>query len=156
MDATDIAKTVFEICIRDNMNYSISGLGLKVLMYVDGKKNVLELDEIMGIDMKLMAKAVSELLEQELIRPVNDAAGLVIDSDFIGFLIDKMSIIVGPIAQVIVEDAINDIGRGREIPLTKAAEVAELLSRQIPDESQKVAFIKSVMTRIKATRNANI
>jgi hypothetical protein len=156
MNAVDILKTVFEVCLRDNKIYSVSGLGLRILMHADGKRNVLELDKIAGIEMNLLEQTVLELLEQKLIRPVNNNAGSLIDSDFINFLTDRMSIIVGPIAQVIVEDAINDIGKGKEIPFSRAAEVAELLSKQISDDSQKVEFIKSVMTKIKVSQSNNM
>jgi hypothetical protein len=59
---------------------------------------------------------------------------------------------VGPIAEVLIEDAMADLGYGNgSIPYSKAPELIELISRDIQREEKKAGFIKNMIDFLKTS-----
>ena len=70
-------------------------------------------------------------LELELIEPTEQAVS-VLDGDFFGYLNDQLTRAVGPIASVLIEDSVADLGHSMSrFPSHRAAELVNLLDRQI-------------------------
>ena len=143
----DISKVIFKVEIADDLtDFVLSGRMLKVLMVMDGEKDVAAIARTLKMDLATIGPAISTLAELQLIRFADDAM-LMLDSAFFDFLKQQLSRITGPIAQVLVEDAIDNFGGGAGIPQNRADEFIELLARQISDEEQKSTFIKLVMQK---------
>ena len=137
----------------DPGDISLDGQTLKVLAELDGMKNLGLVARTLGMDMIELKVAVSKLIEFQLIRPVEGSVSM-LGREFFDFLRNQLSIITGPIAQVMLEDAVYEIGCEEEkIPKNRVAELIELLSRQIPDETQRTAFIQMTMERIKGVES---
>jgi hypothetical protein len=68
------------------------------------------------------------------------------------YLKAQLSVATGPIAEVLIEDATEDLGaRPSEIPRHQVAELIDILSRQIPREEKRVAFQQAMLEKIKET-----
>ncbi len=146
----NITTLVFRRAISvDSGDVSFDGQMLNVLSKLDGRKNLGMISREIGIDMSAMRSVISKLAKHKLIEAVKENIP-VLDKAFFAFLTDQLSIITGPIAQVMVEDAIRDIAHGSSaIPVNRAAELIEMLSRQIPETEKRTSFIQTMLARIK-------
>lgn len=146
----NITTLVFRRAISvDSGDVSFDGQMLNVLSKLDGRKNLGMISREIGIDMSAMRSVISKLAKHKLIEVVKENIP-VLDKAFFAFLTDQLSIITGPIAQVMVEDAIRDIAHGSSvIPVNRAAELIEMLSRQIPETEKRTSFIQTMLARIK-------
>lgn len=85
------------------------------------------------------------VISQESVETEKDEVG-----DFIGFIIARLSEALGPLAELVVEDEIEDMGETREaFSLKRAAELVNLLSREIPREDKRITFQKKMMMKLK-------
>ena len=146
----DITTLVFRRAISvDSGNVSLDGHMLNVLSKLDGRKNFSMISREIGIDMSAMRSVISKLAKLKLIEAVEEEIP-VLDKEFFAFLIGQLSIITGPIAQVMVEDVIREMAHGSStIPVNRAAELIEMLSRQIPETEKRTSFIQTMLARIK-------
>ena len=146
----DITTLIFRRAISaDSGNVSLDGHMLNVLSKLDGRKNFGMISREIGIDMSAMRSVISKLAKLKLIEAVEEEIP-VLDKEFFAFLIGQLSIITGPIAQVMVEDVIREMTHGSSaIPVNRAAELIEMLSRQIPETEKRTSFIQTMLARIK-------
>jgi hypothetical protein len=99
--------------------------------------------------MSAVRDAVNKLLRLELIEPVENAIP-VLDRDFLGHLKRDLSLAIGPLAEVLIEDAINDLGYSIEkFPEHRVAELVEMLAREIHREDKRAIFKHNMVSRIK-------
>ena len=146
----DIAKLVFKRSARkDSGNVSIDTRGLEVLMEIDGKKNLGAIAQKTGLDMTALRSVISGLVKQNLIQQSSNGVKMLGD-EFQKMLESELALAVGPIAEVLVEDALSDLRmKPGQIPYSKAAELVELVSRDIQREEKKSTFIKTMIGVIK-------
>ena len=146
----DISAMVFGRVIRDDLGeFSLDGHMLMVLMELDGKKNLAAIAKKMGLNMVTMRTTILKLLQLKLIEPLEDAVS-VVDEDFLDFLNNQLSLSIGPIAEVIIEDTVNDLGHSlSKFPSHLAAELVDLLSREIQREEKRSIFKKNMVDKIR-------
>jgi hypothetical protein len=146
----DISAMVFGRILRDDLGeFSLDGHMLMVLMELDGKKNLATIAKKMGLNMVTMRATILKLLQLKLIEPLEDAVS-VVDEDFFDFLNNQLSLSIGPIAEVIIEDTVNDLGHSlSKFPSHLAAELVDLLSREIQREEKRSIFKKNMVDKIR-------
>jgi len=128
--------------------FSVDGQMLSALMELDGKKTVGAIADRMGLDMRAMHRLIFRLLEIKLIEPVV-AAVPTVNGDFFEYLRHQLSTAVGPIAAILIEDGVNDIGHTlSRFPRKHAAELVELLSRDIQREDKRNQFKRNMLKYI--------
>lgn len=152
MDITsgDISALVFKRIVKaESGEVSFDNLMLTTFMELDGKKNLAMVAKKTGLKLSAVREAVNRLLQLELIELVEDATP-VIDKDFLGYLKLELSLAIGPLAEVIIEDAINDLGYSiPKFPQHRAAELVEMLAREIHREEKKGVFKQNAVNKIK-------
>ena len=146
----NLAPIVFRRAITNDLGeFSLDGQMLSVLMQVDGQQTVGDIARKTGLNMGTMRKVISKLLQLKLIA-VSEAAISVLDGDFFKFLKGQLSIAVGPIAEVLIEDAIADLGyNSNRFPSHQAAELVDLLSRNIKRDEKKITFKQNMVNKIR-------
>lgn len=146
----DIASMVFKASIQADMGeVPLDGQMLLVLLALDGQRNAGQIAQAIGMSITAVSAILSKLLSHHLIQTAEQNHSL-LGKEFLDFLIDQLSLVVGPIAQLLVEDAIREIGQGGAgIPKGRAAELIDLIARQIPEEKQRLSFIQSMMQKLK-------
>ena len=141
---------VFRRVTRDDAGeFSLDGQMLSVLMEFDGRKNLAVVAKNTALSMGVIRRLVSKLFELNLIEPVDEAVS-VLGDDFFDYLNEQLSLATGPIADVLIEDAVNDMGMTfSQTPRHRAAELIDILARQIPREEKRMAFQQAMIEMIK-------
>jgi len=122
---------------------------LKVLVELDGRKNLAEVNQTLRMNPENLKKVVAQLRELQLIEQV-ETASPVLDSDFFDFLKNSLSMAMGPIAQFVVEDEIQKMTGGPDsLSVDHAAELVDLLSRQIHRNERRMEFQQKMVKKIR-------
>jgi hypothetical protein len=128
---------------------SISTKMLKLLMLLDGQTNVGKASQKMNISMNEIRSLLRELIACGLIEVIQEKIEI-LDSRFYGYLIGQLSRIAGPMAQVMVTDAVLDLGSDLSaFPKSRAPELIDLLGQQLPDGAPKVEFLQNMLRKLK-------
>lgn len=150
IQSDDISSMVFKTCIQTDMGeIPLNGQMLSVLLEVDGKNNAGMISQAVGLNMTTVSAIISKLSDYHLIENAEQNLNI-LGKEFFDFLTDELSVVAGPISQLLVEDATREIDQGSSgIPKMRAAELIDLLARQIPEEKQRLVFIQSMMKKLK-------
>jgi hypothetical protein len=152
MDITsgDISALVFKRTVKeDSGEVSFDNLMLATFMELDGKKNLAMVAKKTGFKMSVVREAVNKLLRLQLIELAEDAIP-VADKGFLDYLKMELSLAIGPLAEVIIEDTVNELGYSMaKVPQHRAAELVEMLAREIHREDKRVIFKQNMVSKIK-------
>jgi hypothetical protein len=146
----NILALVFKRVAREDIGeFSLDSNMLRVLMELDGNQSLGDVAKKTNVNMREMRKAISKLLNLKLVKPVERAI-LMLDGDFFDYLQAHLSLAVGPIAEVLIEDALSDLGHQRtQFPSHRAAELVDLLAREIQREEKMVQFKQDMVNKIR-------
>ncbi len=150
LGAADISKRVFRRVQRDDMGeFSMDSKMLKILLELDGKKTVEQLSAALNIGVKQLTPVISRLVDLGLIEPVIDKASMV-NHDFFASVRRELSLAIGPIADVLIEDALIDLNCNiSDFPASYAAELVYMLARQIQREDKRIVFQQNMLEKLK-------
>lgn len=151
LSSEQVAGIVFKQAVHSSIGeLSLDGSMLNVLMQFDGKKTLGQVAEQLNISLTDIRPVVVKLGEAKLIQRVNTAGINLADQEFIAYLISQMSIAIGPIGGIVVEDGLEILGYTSNTLLArKAAELVNLLSREIPREEKRIEFKQALLQKIK-------
>ena len=152
MDVTsgDLSALVFKRVPAQNLGeFSLDGRMLSVLMEVDGRQSVGTIAQKLGMTLGAIRPVVSGLLDLKLIE-AGEGSLSVLDAEFLNYLKGRLALAVGPIAEVLIEDAAGDLGYTPErFPTHRAAELVDLLARQIRREEKMAEFKQEMVNMIR-------
>jgi methyl coenzyme M reductase beta subunit len=150
LSSGDISALIFKPVVRDDLgNFSLDGHMLSVLMALDGKKTLGQIAQQANLNMATIREAVGKLLDLKLIEIVVIATQL-LDHDFISYLISEMSIAIGPLGEVIVEDGLEDLGFNKAtFPTHRVAELVNLLAQEIQRDEKRAEFKQRMVKKIR-------
>jgi len=148
--SSEILTTVFKRVTRENMGeFSLDAHMLEILMELDGKKKPDAIAQKTGMKIEMMRDIISKLLKLKLIEPVADTIP-VLEKDFLEYLISELALAIGPIAEILVEDAMGDLGHNAmRFPSHRAAELVDLLARQIEREETRKEFKHNLVKKLR-------
>lgn len=146
----DISALVLKRSIRGDIGeFSLDGQMLKILMELDGQKNLATVSQAINMDMEALREVITRLHQIKLVEKVEKKAP-VLNKAFFDFLTTQLSIALGPIAEFLVEDEIQEFGYDlTNFPFDRAAELVNLLARQIPRKEKRLAFQQVMVEKIK-------
>lgn len=150
LSSNDMSSMVFSrVSHKDLGEFSLDGRMLNVLMELDGQKNVASVAKKTGLSHKEIREVLSRLLEHKLIEPVEDATS-VADAEFLDFLNRQLGQAIGPIAEVLIEDAAAELGYSLDrFPGHRVAELVDLLAKEIQKDDKRNAFKQNMLQMIK-------
>jgi hypothetical protein len=142
----DILGMVFKPVIRGDLgNFSLDGQSLSILLALDGKKSIGSISAKVGIDAQKMTSIIKQLLQLKLIEAIPQKTSPA-DSDFFKRLTSELSIAVGPLASVLVEDVLEDLGcTMNNFPTNRAAELVQLLTEEITRDEKRQIFTQRML-----------
>lgn len=145
-----VAGLVFKQAIRGDLGkLSLDGQMLSVLMSFDGKKTLGQVAQQSGINLGAIRPIVARLIKYKLIEPVETQEN-VVDQDFMTFLVSQLSVAIGPLGGIVVEDGVEDLGYTKtNFPTHRTAELVNLLSREIQREDKRIQFKQVMLKKIK-------
>ena len=134
---------------HDPGEFSLDSSMLSLLMELNGEDNLGTVAQRVGLDLNTMKTVISKLYRLKLVMPVKSAVPLV-DQEFLAFVRKEFTLAIGPLAGVLIEDAIGDMGyKENRIPAHRAAEFVELLARDITREEKKNLFKMNMFKALK-------
>jgi predicted transcriptional regulator len=129
-----------EICLDADM--------IRLLIAIDEKKEMTQIAREVGMNAATLNATISKLLELNLIEPVQKDIEYLGD-EFLDSLRMNLSRIIGPMAEILIEDAAKDMNMSlREIPKPQAAELISTISLEIPDEQSRIQFKKLMLKEL--------
>lgn len=145
-----VAGLVFKQAIRGDLGkLSLDGQMLSVLMTFDGKKTLEQVAQQVGINLGAIRPIVAKLIKYKLIEPVKTETN-VVDQDFMTFLVSQLSVAIGPLGGIVVEDGLEDLGYTKtNFPTHRTAELVNLLSQEIQREDKRIQFKQVMLKKIK-------
>jgi hypothetical protein len=146
----EISAMVFKRTIRKDLGeFSLNNQMLMILMEFNGKERVGTIAKKTGLDLTTMRKVIAKLLNLRIIELAEEATPP-LEKDFFDYLGGQLSRAVGPIAQILIEDAVTDLGHEtNKFPRHRAAELVEFLAREIQREEKKNTFKQQMVQKIK-------
>jgi len=146
----DLSALVFKRLPAQNLGeFSLDGRMLGILMEVDGRQSMGAIARKLGLSSGAIRPVVSKLLELGLIEADENALSI-LDVSFLKYLKEELALAVGPIAEVLIEDAAGDLGYSPErFPAHRAAELVDLLARQIRREEKMALFKQNMVDMIR-------
>lgn len=148
--SADNASAIFKRSVSDNSSrITLSGLMLKVLMELDGEKNLDAIHQALTIDIGELENIIERLESLQLIERVN-LSPPPLQTEFFDFLKNHLTRAMGPIAELIIEEELQNCNeRPGNMSLQSAAELVELLARQILRPEKRLEFQQTMVSRIK-------
>ena len=143
---TDRSDVYYRKVIRKNNDaVSLDADMIRLLIAVDENKNLYQIAEEVDMGSLAFKTALSKLLDQGLIEPVQKDIP-VLDQTFIETLRIHLSRAIGPMAEILIEDIAEEMEVDpAAIPVSQAAELIAHLSLEIPDEKNQMQFKKAML-----------
>jgi hypothetical protein len=145
-----VASMVFKPVIRGELGQlSLGGQILSVLMALDGEKTLGQVSQKVGINSADIRQAITKLINMRLVESIERAVSIV-DQEFIDFLISMMSLAVGPLGEIIVEDGLEELGfNENNFPSRRTTDLVNSLSWEIPREEKRIEFQQVMLRKIR-------
>jgi DNA-binding Lrp family transcriptional regulator len=119
----------------------LDGQKLLVLMELDGKATLGALAAKTGLTMGAIREVIAHLLKLGLIEKVEKAVSPG-DNDFFRELLDELALAVGPIASVLIEDEVQDLGHNvKSFPRFLATDLVDRLAGATRREAKKAKLL---------------
>jgi hypothetical protein len=151
MSSGDISSLIYKRKVRDDLgDFSLDGQTLIVLMELDGKTALGALAAKTGLTMGALRQIITYLLKLGLIDRVEKRI-VPVDNQFFRHLLDELALAIGPIAGVLIEDEVQDLGYDvNSFPSYLVSELVDRLAGEIRREDKKTVFLKSMVNIIRA------
>lgn len=138
---------------KNNDAVSLDADMIRLLIAIDENKNLYQIAEEVDMGTATFKKALSKLLNQGLIEPVQKDIP-VLDQSFIETLRINLSRAIGPMAEILIEDMAEEMEIDPSaIPVNQAAELIAHLSLEVPDEDNRMQFKKSMLAILNKIKN---
>jgi hypothetical protein len=146
----EMAYMIFKHTIpRESIQFECSSHMLMVLVHLDGRSNLTAVSKKAGLSIKEAVNSVTRLLAINIIETTPNG-GAYLNKDFVNDLTKLLSVAVGPIAEILIEDAVTDFGHSIDtFPVFKAADLIEVLAKDIKREDKRISFKQQMVARIK-------
>lgn len=133
---------------RKNVNsskageFTLDGNMMHILFAVKEDKPASKIVEETGLNSGVVAMSLSKLLEFGLIEKVESKVRY-LDKDFFSALELNLKKVIGPMAEILMEEAIEESGLSRDSMLIEhGAAVVRTIASEISDAASKQSFIK--------------
>jgi site-specific recombinase XerC len=149
----EISSTVFKRIVRDDIGeYPLDHQMLAVFMELDGKAPLGVVARKAGLNMSTMREIIAKLMQNGLVEKVGQET-VTLDKDFFDYLVAQLSLAIGPIAEVLIEDEIYKLGHEiSQFPGHRVADLVRNLAREIRRKEKKDVFLKMMATKIRDKR----
>ncbi len=148
--AGDMSKLVLKRTVRADLGeVSLDSEMLQVLMELDGTKNLGQVAHSLNMNLKQLRSILNRLYKLHLCETAKEAIPK-LDKAFFHYLSAELSRAMGPIADVVIEDEVSEMGESQlKFPSHRAAELVDLLARQILREERKVSFQQAMVRKLR-------
>lgn len=148
--SSELSSMVFKRVVRQDIEeFPLEPQMLSVFMELDGKTPLGMVAQKIGLNMSSMRELIAKLMQNGLVQKVDHGIAT-LDKDFFDYLVAHLSLAVGPIAQVLIEDEIISLGyKLSQFPGHRVTELIDNLAREIRREDKKGVFLRSMATKVR-------
>ncbi len=145
----DISPRVFKLVVRNEPGeVTLDKQMLRIITELDGKRNVGTIARNIGMELGEIKEIISRLLKHNIIALVEEPIPSV-KGDFFVYLMGQLSLATGPMAEVLIEDALASLGYDRSsFPKHQVQDLIELLARKIFREEKRAIFKLNLFKKI--------
>jgi DNA-binding MarR family transcriptional regulator len=130
---------------KDLQSVSLDADMIRMLMVIEEHKSLYQIAAEVEMDSAAFKKTLRRLLEQGLIETVQKPTPR-LDKSFLQALRLSLTRRIGPIADIVVEDAVTELKiSSSDIAVEQAAELINRIALEIPDEDGRIQFKRSLM-----------
>lgn len=145
----DISPLIFQLSVKNEPGeVTLDKEMLALIQELDGKKTVgmvaknmgLELDKLKGIMGKLLTHGIISLVRQSIV---------IMKEDFFTYLTDQLSLATGPMAEVLIDEAVANLGYSvSNFPKHRVQELIDLLAPRVFREEKRAVFKQNLYKKI--------
>ena len=148
--SSELSAMVFKRVVRQDIGeFPLDHQMLSVFMELDGKAPLGVVARKTGLNMSSMREIIARLMQNGLVQK-EDQQIVMLDKDFFDYLVAHLSLAVGPIAQVLIEDEVENLGYElSQFPGHRVDELIEKLAQEIRREEKKKVFLKMMAMKIR-------
>ena len=147
--AGDISPLVFQLSVKNEPGELILDKEmLAVIRELDGKKSVGMAAKNIGFELDKIKEIIAKLLTHGIIALVNQSMPMM-KEDFFIYLTDQLSKATGPMAEVLIDEAIASLGYSvTDFPKHRVQELIDLLTPRIFREEKRAVFKQNLYKKI--------
>jgi predicted transcriptional regulator len=151
--SSELSSMVFKRVVRQDIGeFPLDHQMLSVFMELDGKAPLGAVAQKTGLNMSSMREIIAKLMQNGLVEKVEPKI-VMLDKDFFDYLMAHLSLAVGPIAPVLIEDEVENLGYElSRFPGHRVAELIDNLAQEIRRQEKKNVFLKMMATKIREKR----
>ena len=144
----NISHMIFKSNVNLDMgNISLSKRMLDVLYALDGSRDIASVSSFLKMRMHELRPILHKLHQQKLIVRIEKTVPM-LNNDFFSFLQSQLADVMGPIASILIKDAMNRMAvLPASVPANRATELIDILSLKIPIDDKRKAFRKAMLAR---------
>ena len=148
--SSELSAMVFKRVVRQDIaEFPLDHQMLSVFMELHGKAPLGAVARKTGLNMSSMREIIARLMQNGLVEK-EDQKILMLDKDFFEYLVTHLSLAVGPIAQVLIEDEVENLGYElSQFPGHRVDELVEKLAQEIRRAEKKKVFLKTMAMKIR-------
>jgi DNA-binding MarR family transcriptional regulator len=133
----------------DGREVSLDADMIRLLIAIDESKALGQIGRELGMTHATLTATLAKLSAINLIEPIRENIPRR-DNGFLDALALNLSRAVGPMAQILLEDALSDMKLSPgPIPQNQAAELIGALALEIPDEEARMQFKRAMLELMK-------
>jgi len=148
----DIYPLIFKRTQKEQKSeFSIDIQMLGVLIEMDGKKNIGSIAKKTNMSLEEIRDILLKLTELGLIEPAEDDSITFLDRTFFDYLREQLLIAIGPFADILIEDVIDEIGYGiTKFPSYRVNDLIGALSKEIRNVERQKIFMEKMKKLIQS------
>ncbi len=147
--AGDITPLIFQLSVKhEPAQLTLDKQMLGVIQELDGKRTVGLVARNLGLPLDKVREIIAQLLAQGIIGLVNQSVPM-LKEDFFIYLADQLSLATGPMAEVLIDEAIDSLGYSQSsFPKDRVQELIDLLTPKIFREEKRAVFKENLYKKI--------
>ncbi|MCX7838773.1 MAG: hypothetical protein N2559_04880 [Anaerolineae bacterium] len=154
MSASPLSNVVFRLSTSElTGEINLKPEAWRILSQVDGARTLSEIAQRIGMDMATAQRVAESLLQARILEVAAGTLAPVratVDATFFNQLSIELARAVGPLAPVILEDAVAALGEKQEsFPRERLADLIERVSEEIRDPARRLRFQQVMLEAIR-------
>ena len=147
--AGDISPLIFQLSVKNEPGeLTLDKQMLSVIRELDGKKTIGFVAKNIGLEPDKIKEIIARLLKQGIIALVIQSMPI-LQEDFFSYLTDQLSQATGPMAEVLIDEAVAGLGYNpSNFPKHRVQELIDLLAPKIFREEKRLAFKQNLHKKI--------
>lgn len=145
----DISPLIFQLSVKnDSGEVTLDKEMLGVIRELDGKKSVGMVAKNMGLELDKLKAIMGKLLTHGIISLVSQSMAIV-KEDFFIYLTNQLSLATGPMAEVLIDEAVTNLGYSvSNFPKHRLQELIDLLVPRIFREEKRAVFKQNLYKKV--------